>query len=162
MGNKPEEHFQAALSAAYFYLKFRPRSKKEVERHLLKKAKKYTWSSAVVQKALVSLEQNNFINDQDFVTWFVSSRNTGKPKSEFLIRGELLQVGIDKQLLDNYFMDNKQNEEENAYRAAKSKWGRMHDMNEKDRFKKSASFLKRRGFSWDVIKKVIDKLEQNR
>lgn len=158
----PDEELQSALNAAYFYLKFRPRSRKEVETYLIKKSALFNWSEEIVGRALESLERNKYINDQSFVEWFVSSRNSSKQKSEYLLRGELLRFGIDKSLLDIYFAENTQDDVTLATQALQTRWNRLHELSPRDRLQKAAVFLQRRGFSWETIKKVVDKLEQNR
>lgn len=158
----PDEELQSALNVAYFYLKFRPRSRKEVETYLIKKSTLFNWSEEIVGRALKSLERNKYINDQSFVEWFVSSRNSSKQKSEYLLRGELLRFGIDKSLLDIFFAENTQDDVTLATQALQTRWNRFQELSPRDRLQKAAVFLQRRGFSWETIKKVVDKLEQNR
>src|SRR3990167_7384562 len=96
------EDLQRLLNSAYFYLKFRPRSKKEVHDYLLKKIKKRRWSTDDVEKVIEQLEEQNFINDKEFVRWFVDQRNRSKPKGKFVLKAELLRFGIAKDLIDQY------------------------------------------------------------
>ena len=158
--NDSQNDIQNLLNYAYFYLKFRPRSKKEVQDYLLKKIKKRHWSTDDVEKVIKQLEELNFINDKEFVKWFVEQRNRGKPKGGFVLKGELLRFGIDKELIDLYLLENPLEEEDLAFRALKSKWQRFKNLSQKERFEKSAAFLSRRGFSFDIIRKTIEKMHK--
>lgn len=157
-----EEHdVTSALNSAYYFLKFRPRTKSEVERNLKKKSVTYKWSDSVIQKTLTHLEEVNMINDREFIDWFVTQRNKSKQKSQFALRNELLKLGIQKDLLDEYFAEHAPNEEELGYQALKKRWLRFQYYDKDTRFKKSAAFLMNRGFSFDVIKKAVQKLEED-
>lgn len=155
-----DEDLRALLNNAYFYLKFRPRTKKEVCDYLYKKIVKRHWSRDSVDKAIQQLEEQNFINDKEFIRWFVEQRNNSKPKSQFILTQELLRYGVPKELIVFYFEENSQPEEELAFKALQSKWNRFQKLERKKRFEKSASFLSRRGFSFDIIKKTIEKVEE--
>src|SRR3990167_4606871 len=120
-----DDDLQTLLNYAYFFLKFRPRTKKEVQDYLLKKIKKGHWSTDDVEKAIKQLEEQNLINDKEFVRWFIEQRNTSKPKSQFVLKGELLRFGITKELIDNYFIEYDQPEDDLALRALQSRWRRF-------------------------------------
>ena len=156
-----DDDLQALLNYAYFFLKFRPRSKKEVCDYLLKKIKKRHWSTDDVEKAIKQLEEQNFINDKEFVRWFVEQRNRSKPKGKFVLKAELLRFGIAKDLIDQYLEENPLQEEDLVLRALKSKWNRFKNLPSQDRFEKSVAFLSRRGFPFDIIRNVITKLKTN-
>lgn len=155
-----ENDIQSALNSAYYFLKFRPRTKTEVERNLKKKGEKYHWSESVIQKTLTHLEEVKMINDHDFIEWFVSQRNKTKQKSNFALRNELMKHGIAKDLLDEYFAEHNQDEEELGYQALQKKWTRFKHFDKPTRFKKSATFLASRGFSFEIIKKAMQRLEE--
>ena len=156
-----ENDIQSALNSAYYFLKFRPRTKTEVERNLIKKGTKYKWSSSVIEKTLAHLEEVNMINDRDFIEWFVSQRNKAKQKSNFALRNELMKHGVSKDLLDEYFSEHIQDEEELGYQALQKKWIRFKHYDKPTRLKKSAAFLGSRGFSFDIIKKAMQRLEED-
>ena len=49
-----------------------------------------------------------------------------------------------------------------AFAALKSKWQRFKNLTPKERFEKSAAFLARRGFPFDIIRKTFEKIEEDR
>lgn len=146
-----------ALNRAYFYLKFRPRTKREVILYLQKKSEKiYHWDPEVIDKVIELLEEEGLINDRAFIESFVSSRALIKPKGEFALRQELMKYGIDKDLLDEYFAEKPLMEEDLAGKAISTHWNRYKRFDKKTRFQKAVQFLMRRGFSFSVAKKVIE------
>ena len=154
------EEINKLLDLAYFYLKFRPRTKKEVENYLHKKSQKHHLSSEVINKAIKELESQDLINDKKFIEWLVEQRNRSKQKSRFALTGELLRFGIDKDLIDEYFDNHLLNEEELANRALLSSWQRWQYLPKDKRFQKAVQFLMRRGFNFEVIKKTISRLDK--
>ncbi|QQG44352.1 MAG: RecX family transcriptional regulator [Candidatus Roizmanbacteria bacterium] len=156
-----QDHVQKALNRAYFYLKFRPRTRKEVVSYLSKKSEKfYHWSPEVIEEALSLLEEEGLINDKKFVESFVVTRNIVKPKSEFALKQELLKAGVEKDIIDEFFTENPSNQEDLAKQALHNRWFHFNHFDKKTRFEKAAQFLMRRGFSFSIAKKVIEEMEE--
>ncbi|OGK15827.1 hypothetical protein A2774_05830 [Candidatus Roizmanbacteria bacterium RIFCSPHIGHO2_01_FULL_39_12c] len=154
------DDLQELFNKAYFYLKFRPRTKKEMQKYLYKKIQKRHFSRIDADKVIADLEEQGLIDDQAFVEWFVEQRARGKPKGGFVLKGELLRLGISKELIDKYLQNNPLDEEKLAFQALKSKWHLFKHLPKKERFEKSAAFLFRRGFSFDTIRSAIRKMEE--
>ena len=147
------------LNKAYFFLKFRPRSEKEIRDYLYKKVAKTHWSREDADKIIENLKEQELIDDGKFVEWFIRQRMTLKPKGERVLRRELLQKGIDEELIDKYFSQNVVDEEALARQILEVRWPRFKNLDSRKRFEKAVSFLGRRGFGFDVIKKTVKKLE---
>jgi len=156
----PSSDIHGLLNLAYFYLKFRPRTRAEVRTYLLKKIKNRFWSETHVELVLQKLEEQGFINDKEFVVWFVRGRTNAKQKSEFILRQELVRFGVAKETINAYFEEHELDEDHLAEAALEGKWRRFSEFDKKERFEKAASFLSRRGFSFDLIKKTIEKMEE--
>lgn len=154
------EQIQSALNKAYFFLKFRSRTKKEVEIYLKKKAERFHWDRGVVDGAIAQLEEQGLIDDVKFIEWFVDQRNRAKPKSKFVLQAELQRLGVSKDLVDSYFTDSPQDEDALALEALRPKWYKFQSLPKRERFQKIVSFLSRRGFSFDSIKKAIQTIEE--
>ena len=75
------------------------------------------------------------------------------------MKAELLRLGIAKDLIDQHLEENPLAEEDLAFAALKSKWQRFKNLTPKERFEKSAAFLARRGFPFDIIRKTIEKMD---
>ena len=85
MFTEKDEDFQKLLNYAYFFLKFRPRSKKEIENYLYKKIQKHHWSQDDVKEVIRRLEDLELVNDKNFIKWFVGERILLKPKSKYIL-----------------------------------------------------------------------------
>lgn len=151
---------QKALNFAYFYLKFRQRTKQEIVRYLEKKSEKYGFTQQVIEYVITQLEDQNLVNDKDFVKTYVEARISRKPKGETALRNELIKLGIQKDILDLYFSQSPIDQHQQSHQALVTRWRRYSSLDPKKRFEKAASFLLRRGFSFDVIKKTIAEIEE--
>ncbi len=154
------ENLLRALNYAYFYLKFRPRAKKELADYLNKKAKRWKWPLKLVEQAIKELEDLGLIDDKKFIEWFVEQRSALKPKAIFVIKRRLLQFGVPKGTVDEYFSTNEIDEVEMALKASEIRWQQWKNLGRQESFKKLAGFLTRRGFRYDIVKKTIAKLEE--
>ncbi|OGK18185.1 hypothetical protein A2866_04835 [Candidatus Roizmanbacteria bacterium RIFCSPHIGHO2_01_FULL_39_8] len=154
------EDLHDLLNSAYFYLKFRPRTEWEIRKHLNKKTERRHWSRDLVKKGIEHLKERGFIDDKEFIRLFVESRNSGKPKSAFVLTQELIRLGIIKELIDEYFVQKPQPEEELAMKALLPRWRRFSHLSKQARFQKASAFLYRRGFSFDISKETIKALEE--
>lgn len=153
--NDEDRLFLKALNLSYFYLNFRPRTRKEIKEYLQKKAAKFKFDDETISKAIGSLQQDNFINDRKFIEWFVEIKTTRRPLSKFLIKQKLLKHGVEKQLIDEYLEKNVVDEFKLAKTALEKRWEKFKNLPRDERFKKTASYLGRRGFSYSIIKTLL-------
>jgi regulatory protein len=109
-----------------------------------------------VKKVIKHLEQISLIDDKSFVRWFVEQRIILKPKSKFILTQELLKHGVDKEEIEKYFSKNEINEEGLAERILRERWHRYRNLDKRKRFEKAAGFLMRRGFNFEIAKKIIN------
>lgn len=149
-----------ALNLCYNLFRFRLRTRKEIEKYLVKKIPKYHFNQKEIDETVKELESEGLIDDKKFIAWFVESRIANKQKSQWVLKRELINHGIEKDLIDNYFAENLLDEENLAYEALKRRWHRWQSLHPQIRFKKTAGFLLRRGFNFTLIKKTIAKFEE--
>lgn len=152
------DDLQALLSKAYFYLKFRPRSIFEMRRWLYKKIERTHWSRSDADKVIEKLTEEGLLDDKKFVEIFVEDRKNLKPKGRFVLKQELLQHGIDKSLVDDYFENNPLDEDKLAEKIMIKYWPRVRDLPWEKRWQKASRFLLRRGFNYTAVKKAIQKM----
>lgn len=148
-----EEVIAKAFNAVANFLKTRERSKKEIRDKL--KTKDY--SESVVEKVLEKLERLNIVNDRRFAEMFVRDRMKLKPKGKKVLQIELMQKGIDRGTIEEVLgeMLNTENEIELAkkiYEKAIRKYG---SADEQDIKQKKIKYMLSRGFSYDIIEKLI-------
>lgn len=151
------------------YLNFRPRSEKEIRDYLKKQLKESQGSDeSIVDLIVHKLKQQRFLNDKEFARMWIRSRTEFKPKGERLIRLELQQKGIGKDIIDKALVsfDEDQDLHSEAVRDDKvlakelleKKRKKYEGMGRQERFNKAGSMLARRGFDLDDIKWAIDQV----
>lgn len=146
---------EKALSLAYRFLSFRPRTIAETEKYLQKKAKQHLFTPGEIEASLELLKDQGYLNDLEFIKSFVSSRNSLKPKSKRVLEMELKRLGVSQIDIDTYFSENVTDESGLAQKALQKKAKSLSlILDEKQRFMKAISFLQRRGFAYDVAKKA--------
>jgi len=146
------------LNSAYYFLKFRPRSKKEITDYLIKKVKKRRGSDDLIWQAIGQLEKERLINDTEFVRWLVESRIAGKPKGERAIRYELRRLGISDDLVSSYLTDHPIIEENAARRFLQGRFARIKKLPVAIGRRKAIQWLLSRGFDYDIAKKICNDL----
>ncbi len=152
--------FEKYLNKAFHFLSFRPRSEKEVRDSLLKKKA----PPEIIERVIASLKEHKFLNDEDFARWFIDNRLRFNPKGLRVIKMELKQKGIDREIIDTA-VDNlskdvggdaPNSDLESAKRLVEKKMPRYKGMERQVIYQKLGAFLARRGFNWDIIKASID------
>jgi len=149
------DDFEKFYKAAIRFLSFRPRSEKEVSDYLTKKQ----CEPLISKRILESLKRDKFINDQEFLRWWVEQRTILKPKASRIIKFELKQKGISEELInDEGLMINDNLDFENALKLAEKKLRTIHDQTDRRKVQeKLGRYLAGKGFDWDTIKEVIDR-----
>jgi regulatory protein len=144
------------LKAVHF-LKYRPRSEKEVRDNLKKK----NAPDDVIERIIVTLKEQRFLNDFEFARLWVRQRIELKPKSKRIITLELQKKGIEKeiieQVLDDPGEEKQVNDTDQAEKLVEQKLRRYQSLPYYEKRQKLAAFLGRRGFDWDTIKQVLQK-----
>ena len=140
------------LNYAFRLLSFRMRSKDEMRGRLVKKG--YTGSE--VNEVLDKLERLNYLNDTEFARMWVKNRVESKPLGSALIRRELKQKGIAPDIIKDVLDESLKGYDE--YEAARELvLKKISKSNTRDDrlLQRLSGYLDRRGFSYEVIQKVL-------
>ncbi|MBP1961033.1 regulatory protein RecX [Paenibacillus aceris] len=132
----------------------RPHSSSELKRKL----KETGYEPPVIEWVIDKLASQNYLNDEEFAKMWTDSRIISQKKGRNLVRQELQQKGIRKELV-KHAMDNINPEDEiaGAMKLAQTKWKQTSgETFEKKR--KTAAFLMRRGYTGAVVTKVLSQL----
>lgn len=153
-------------------LSYRPRSEKEIRDHLLRKGKlrgleKSEFEDSQyensIEKALLKLKRLKQIDDKEFTVWWIDQRKKFKTRGVRAIKMELVQKGVDKDIISELLdQDDEEAEEELAVKASQKKIGSYNKLDKYEFRNKMGQYLSRRGFGWSTIKKVVDTLSKNR
>ncbi len=147
--------FEKYYNLSLRFLSYRPRCEKEVRDNLRKKKADPT----VIDKIINKLKEQNFINDKEFVAWWIEQRTIVRPKSMRVVMLELKQKGIDQELIE-LVMQQKDfvvpSDTEQAKKLIEKKIVRYKTLPKQQLYQKLGGFLARKGFDWETIKKSID------
>ncbi len=176
-----ESEFGKLFNAAVNFLSFRPRSEKEIRDYLKKrikgkesriKKKKESPPDSEFQKlnpstteVITKLSTLGQVNDEAFARWFIDQRHEFKLEGERAIKYELLKKGVDRKLIDRVFASsedagNKTETEETLARRAVKKKFKTADFCDRKTKIKAQRFLLSRGFNWETVSSVIEKLSK--
>lgn len=167
--------FDTFYLLALRYLNIRFRSEKEIRDYLRKKLakrikddKEKDETAQLIDLIIHKLKQQKFLNDEEFAIMWIRSRTAFKPKGQRLIRLELQQKGVSKEIIDKAFQafnsiqKEEKGEERDELSLAKDildkKRKKFEPMDKQERFNKAGSLLARRGFDLDIIKAAIDEI----
>lgn len=134
------------------YLALRPRSSHEVNEYLVYR-KGFTREEA--EYTIRRLTNEKYINDQDFAEMWVRNRMLLSPKSERVLRLELVKKGIDKQIIDNVLVSLTEQDMLDSIIDVINKKLRQQKFRDKQKLTES---LSRQGYNYGLIKKAFEEL----
>lgn len=143
--------FQKTSDKLLRFATLRPRSKKEIDTWL----KKHKIHESLHDKLFNKLKRLELIDDKKFAEWWVGQRLHFKLKSKRELIAELRVKGIGKDTINNLLNKVNVDERGSAQKLLKKrqyKWERLSGFEAR---KKKSEYLARKGFGWDVIKKVV-------
>ncbi len=156
MENKNTGSLENAKRYAFFLLKFRLRSEKEIYQRLKKK----DFSQENIQKVITFLKSKDFINDFVFAEAWVDSR-VKKPIGCRRLKTELKIKGIKEDIINEQIERVKKDypQDKIALELAKTKLSKLKSIEPQKALARVYGFLIRRGFSQDVVIDVLNKFK---
>ncbi len=147
-----------AYDKALRFLGYRVRSEKEIRDKLLDAE----FHPKIIENTIYRLKKAGQIDDENFARTWIEDRCAVKPEGHYLITRELRQKGISFEIIDKILkkMLPEDKEIQLAKKVIQKKNKLYKNLPEKQRMKKLTDFLIRRGFSWDIAKKTIDRLKK--
>jgi len=160
--SEKESLFQKAAN----FISYRPRSEKEVRDYLSRKITSRVESPTpqgckqkvtLINQSIKRLKKSGLLNDFDFAKWWVGQRLEFRPKGRFALKAELFKKGIDRKIIDEILKNISSKEEVKAakkiYEKAKRQLKSIEPKKKKERLIRR---LSSRGFSWNIIKMLVD------
>ncbi|MDP3998775.1 MAG: RecX family transcriptional regulator [bacterium] len=153
---------QKTLDKVFNFLSYRPRSQKEVRDYMVKKKV----DEEEISDILNYLSGKKYLNDEEFARWWIEQRMTFRPTGWRLLKMELKQKGVGEEVV-NGIMNPPAGEAGReagimektlAEKVAEKKLRAMGKLPPEKAREKLFAALARRGFEWDVIKRVVDEI----
>src|SRR5680860_51143 len=158
------DSFEKFYNKALHFLSFRPRSEKEVRNYFIKPRRtksgfvKKNISEETMDKIITRLKKQRFINDKEFVKWWIEQRLKFRPRAWRIIKMELARKGISQEISDPIIQSLEfriQNDLELAKRLVQKRINRYKNLSKIEIYQKMGRFLASKGFDYGIIKKVL-------
>ncbi|MBI2033049.1 MAG: RecX family transcriptional regulator [Candidatus Levybacteria bacterium] len=157
--------FEKYYNATLRYLSYRPRSIKEVRDHLQKKSrgsrgKVEEVDASLVDRIIEKLLEHKFLNDEEFARMMVRQRTEFKPKGLRLLKQELMQKGVLLEIVERVLEERKNiTSELSLATGLLEKRKRQYEGLEREKlYQRAGGFLVRKGFSFEIARKAVEKV----
>lgn len=151
---KSTDQLHRSLNSALRYMSPRPRSEVEIRTRL----SRHGFDTETIQKVLAELKKQGLVDDVAFAQFWRENRENFRPRSRRLMELELKQKGVDAEIIAEATID--VDDDQGAYRAAQKKARSLSGLDYPSFRKRMGSFLKRRGFDYELINRIIDRIWQ--
>jgi regulatory protein len=145
---------QRCYNAAIRFLGYRQRSEAEVRQRL----RSYGFDNECEEKTIGRLKEQGLVDDAEFARFWIENRETFSPRSRWLTGMELERKGLDRVTIDATICEI--DDLDSAYRAARTKAGRLSISDYRLFRNRLGEYLRRKGFSYEVINETIEKLRK--
>jgi regulatory protein len=148
-----EDDRETAFQRAVKFIGYRMRSEKEIR----DKLEEYQIPEGAITRVMDRLRRSGLVNDTQFSQIWVENRAEYRPRSHRALAYELRRKGIPDELIEQT-LEETEDDEELAYRAAKQHSRKWNELEWPDFRKKLSGFLARRGFSYHIAAQVVGRV----
>ncbi|WP_240644469.1 RecX family transcriptional regulator [Paenibacillus paeoniae] len=152
---KNEDERYKAYALAIAYLGAKPRTRKAIGQYLSRKE----LQEENIEYALNRLESEQLVDDEQYARQFASSRMRSGLKGRLMIRQELQQRGVPKEVAAEALTELDRDSELNAAKRLAEKKSKAIKGDMKQRKTKLMAFLMRRGFPGDIVREAMRGIE---
>lgn len=145
------------------YISRSPRTELQLSRYIknLIMKKKGVWYSElpkeeeekILEHVISKLKKYGYIDDSHFAEQFIQSRLKSRPRGSGVIMSELISKGVSRDIAEDKVKELVQDEYALLCRVYEKKY---KDQKITSMDNKKISYLFRKGFSWDLIEKLIN------
>ena len=146
------EQFQRCWDAALRYLSSRPRSEAE----LRFKLRRRSFADETIARVLAELREQHLVDDFAFARFWRENREAFSPRSWRLVARELREKGVAAEIIVQAIAG--LDDEVEARQAVQRKLRSLSGLPDPEFRQKLGSFLRRRGFDYEVIRDIIDRV----
>jgi regulatory protein len=155
-----DEQYVDAKQAALDYLAYKPRTEEEVRRKLGQE----DVPSPVIEDVIARLYELEYLDDEAYAHDYAHNRFSSKKYGPVRIRRELTERGVDRRLadaaVDELFAEVDVTAA--AWTHAEKRWPRLAGEDDpRRRRQKMYRYLRRRGFTSNTIRPILDELERD-
>lgn len=145
---------QRATTAALNLLTHRGRSEHELRQRLRQKG----FTADAIDSTIARVIDWGYLNDEQFASAWVEQRSSNRPRSRRALQHELREKGVDREIIASTIDNAAIDELQDARQLAAEKWRKDRELPLDKRRQRTAGFLARRGYGWDVAGPVLKEL----
>jgi regulatory protein len=149
--------FQKCYDKLLRFVNLRPRSENEINGWF----KKHKVHKSLHKDLFNRLKRLELLDDKKFAMWWVEQRLQFKFKSKRELENELRLKGINNYIIEDVLSEVDIDDVKIARALLIKKKYRWEKLSKLEARRKISDFLARKGFSWEVIKNVIDDVIEN-
>jgi regulatory protein len=150
-----EDESRKAIAAALNLLSYRPRAAGELQTKLREKG----YAPEAIDAAIARMRELRYLDDEAFAERWVESRQVSRPRSARMLKRELAQKGVDRDTIERTIEEAGVDEFGDALELARKKYESMRGLERDVRYRRLSGFLGRRGYGYDIIRHVMETLE---
>jgi regulatory protein len=151
------EEQNKVISYALKLLSYRQKTETEMYKALQRKG----FDEVYIEYTINYLKKNKYINDFEYAKMYINDKQNLYKYGPIRIRFDLLRKGISKEIINSILVINSDDEYDNAFELALKKQSSYIGQDKYSIYRKLGGFLQRKGYSYDVISRVLDNLLKN-
>jgi len=116
------------------------------------------YGDQAIEAVVSALKQNQQIDDVKFARFWIESRMHANPVGDTVLRHELKEKGVADSVIEAALAEKAENYDEYkvASAMAAERFAQFAKLDKRKALKRVYDFLGRRGFSYDVVQRVLD------
>lgn len=148
------EEKSKALNYTLNLLSYRQRSEKEIYNSLKRKG----FEESYIENAMDYCRENGYLNDKTFAESFIRDKINLNKLGPQRIKYELMLKGISKDIIDESLIVDSDDQYDAAMELALKKLNSYKNDDKNSIYRKLTGFLGRKGYSYDIISKVLKEI----
>jgi regulatory protein len=114
-----------------------------------------------IDTIIPELRDKDYLNDTSFAQQLISDEINLKKSGPVLIKNKLLKKGVEMSLISSLIEElySEEQQQENCLYIANKKFRSLNNTDSSSIRKKLGSFLIQKGFTWDMVNRVISELD---
>lgn len=146
-----EEEGHKVLDSALNFLSYRARSEKE----LYKRLKQKEYPNNLILQTIDYCKERGYLDDKEFALSFIRDKTNINKYGPKKIRYELYKKGVSQDIIDEVLVPDKNEEYDRALELGLKKISKYKNDNRDAIYRKLGGFLQRKGYSHDIVYKVL-------
>lgn len=146
---------QRCANAALRYLGYRPRSEAELRLRLRHRG----FEGVVVEGVISRLKEQGLVDDATFARFWRESRESFRPRSRWMVSLELRRKGVAPEVIEEAVRS--LDDDACALEAASKRVRIWVDLEGEERRRRLSGYLRRRGFSYEVVRRTLEQIESS-